>query len=74
MSLEPNCRYIMYLLNYVEGIFFVFLDLMICNFPVKVDIVCQNKDLLDICAGDLVVNDLRIIIAYRDKLEQLRQR
>ena len=40
---------------------------MVCNLSVEVDIVRQDEYLLDIGASDLIVDDLRIVVADRDK-------
>lgn len=58
----------MHLMNYIEGNALIFLDLMVCNLPVEVDIVRQDEYLFDIGAGYLIVDYLRIVVADGDKL------
>ena len=58
----------MYLLNNIEGNASVFLNLMVCHFAMEVDIMRQDKYLFDICAGDLIIDDLCIVVADGNKL------
>ena len=58
----------MHLLDNIEGNASVFLNLMICHLAMEVDVVRQDKYLFDISAGDLIIDDLYIVVADGNKL------
>ena len=63
---ELNSGYIIIFTNHIKRCAVVVPDLLICNLPVEIHIVCQDKQLLDVITGYLRIQIFGIISADID--------